>query len=82
MPRNSLMDLTNLIFEEIERISDEELTGDALDAEIRRGHAIGKLAETVIHSGDLMLQTAKFRDSQMDVSARMPQLLDSNAQRR
>lgn len=76
MPRNTMTDLTNHIFAEIERLSDEELKGEDLEAEIRRGHAIGKLSKTVIDAGNLMIRAAEFNDVKLDANSQLPRLLE------
>lgn len=81
MPRNTMTDLTNHIFEEIERLSDESLTGDELEAEIRRGHAIGKLSKTVIDAGNLMMRAAEFNDVKLNADGNLPPLLGEGASR-
>lgn len=55
--RNTLSDLNNILFEAIERINDDETTGEALDAEIKRAEAVGKIAGMIIHNGELALKT-------------------------
>jgi len=57
MAKNKLIDLNDHLFAQIERLSDEDLSGDALASEIERSKAItgvaGKVidnARTVIHA--------------------------------
>ncbi len=42
--KNKIDDLRNHLFAQIERLGDEELTGDALESEIKRAKAIGQVA--------------------------------------
>jgi hypothetical protein len=44
---NTLGDLNNYLFAEIERLDDEGLRGDDLAQEISRAHAIGKVAQAI-----------------------------------
>lgn len=74
MPRDTMTDLVDHIFEEIERLSDDGLDGEALEAEIRRGHAIGKLSKTVIDAGNLMMRAAEFNDQKLSTEG-LPRLL-------
>lgn len=61
MTRNTLMDLHNILFEELERLNDEELTGDDLAAEIKRAKAIEGVADQVIANTSNMLTAMKFQ---------------------
>ena len=42
--KNTLSDLNNYLFEAIERITDDELTDEALDKEIKKSEAVQKIA--------------------------------------
>lgn len=80
MPRNTMMDLTNHLFAELERLGDEELDGEELTAEIARAHAIGKVSKTIIDSGNLMIRAAEFNDGKLDEKAQLPPLLEEQPQ--
>lgn len=54
--KNTLMDLNNYLFEEIERLQDDELTEDMLDREIRRAEAVRKTADVIIQNASLTLK--------------------------
>jgi len=56
--KNKLVDLNNHLFVQIERLSDEELKGDALRTEIDRGKALSGLANCVIGNAKLALDSA------------------------
>lgn len=60
--RNKLTDLNNLLFEQLERINDDELKGDALTAEISRSKAVTNVARTIVDNAKTMLDAAKFMD--------------------
>lgn len=57
--QNKLVDLNNYLFEALERITDDELSPEDLDREIARAKAVTTVAETVIHNGELVLETHK-----------------------
>lgn len=48
--KNKMEDLRNHMFAELERLGDENLKGEALDAEIRRAKAIREVAGGLIDS--------------------------------
>ena len=54
--KNTMQDLHNHLFARIEALGDEALTGDALDAEIRRTEATVKLAGVVVEVGSLQVR--------------------------
>lgn len=56
--RNKLADLNNYLFAQIERLDDEEKTGDELDIAIKRGTAIVDVAAQIIANGNLQLKAA------------------------
>ena len=55
--KNTLQDLNNYLFEQIERINDDELTEEQLQLEIRRSQAVTKVAEVIVRNGELALKT-------------------------
>ena len=59
--KNTLSDLNNHLFAEIERLGDEELVGEALDKEIERARAITCVASQIIANGSLALRAEAFR---------------------
>lgn len=72
MARNTLMDLHNILFEELERLNDEELTGDDLADEIKRARAIEGVADQVVSNTANMLAAIRF---QANTGARVPAAL-------
>ncbi|AXF75171.1 hypothetical protein LU631_09705 [Erwinia tracheiphila] len=57
--KNSLEDLNNHLFAQIERLSDEELGGEALSIELQRSKAISAVASQIIGNGKLALEAQK-----------------------
>lgn len=56
MVKNTLGDLNNHLFEQMERLNDEELDGEALDAEINRSKAVSGIARDIISNANLVLR--------------------------
>lgn len=59
--RNKLFDLNNHLFEQLERLNDDELTGEELYEEINRAKAITSVAAKIIDNGSLVLQAQKVK---------------------
>lgn len=59
--KNTLNDLSNHLFAQLERLSDETLSDDELGAEIRRAGAIDRIASQVIAVGNLAVNAAKLQ---------------------
>lgn len=74
--RNRMADLNNHLFAEMERLSDEDLTGEALAGEITRAKAINQTANNIIGNGNLMLRAAEFQDQALSSHARLPEALE------
>lgn len=72
---NTLGDLTNHLFAELERLGDESLTPEEMEAEIERSKAITGVAQQVIANANTMLRAAQFQDARIDASSRIPRML-------
>lgn len=77
--KNSLGDLHNHLFAELERLSDEDLQGADLDAEIKRAHAVTGIASQLIANGNLVLKAMKFDDDKLSTEAHIPKMLQGDA---
>lgn len=58
--KNTLSDLNNHLFAQLERLGDEELKGEELQQEINRAKAISDIATQVISNGSLVLKAKTF----------------------
>lgn len=60
--KNTLGDLNNYLFEALERITDDSLTPEELETELKRAEAITGVAETIVHAGELAFKAIKHAD--------------------
>ena len=70
--RNTLTDLNNHLFAQLERLSDEDLKGEELKEELQRSNAVSKVAQNIINNGSLVLQAQKFKDEKIRCRIRNP----------
>jgi len=74
--KNKLSDLNNHLFAELERLGDESLSGDALQAEIARARAITEISEQAIANASVVLKAEALRAEYMGVNFKIPGLLE------
>ena len=60
--KNTLSDLNNILFEELDKLSDDDLSGEKLDEEIKRARAMGAIGEKILYTGELQLKAMKHMD--------------------
>ena len=60
--KNTLSDLNNHLFEQLERLNDEELCGEELETEIKRTEAMAKIGEQIIRNGELQFKAMQHMD--------------------
>lgn len=77
--KNTLLDLNNHLFAEIERLGDEELKGDALAEELQRASGISNIAKNIIENANVTLQATKFMDGHMNADLKVPKMLVGNS---
>lgn len=74
--KNKLTDLNNHLFAELERLSDEELTGEELNEEINRAKAITQISTQIIQNGALALKAEQFKYEIGEENAKAPMFLE------
>lgn len=60
--KNTLGDLNNHLFAQLEKLNDDELNGEQLDAEIKRTEAMAKISEQIIKTGELQFKAMQHMD--------------------
>lgn len=78
--KNTLIDLNNHLFEQIERLNDEDLSEDQLDRELKRAEGMTKIAAQIIQNGELAYKTMRHMDEYgygLDRHRQVPAMLSS-----
>ena len=57
--KTKLIDLNDILFEQLERLSNDDLTGEALEEEINRARAVVGVTSKVIENASLILDAHK-----------------------
>lgn len=61
--KNTLTDLNNYLFEQMERLYDDSLSEEELERELRKTDSIVKLSEKIITNGELAFKTMQHMDN-------------------
>lgn len=61
--KNTLTDLNNYLFEQLERLNDDNMTDEQLERELRKTDSIVKVSERIIQNGELAFKTMQHLDN-------------------
>ena len=68
--KNKLTDLNNHLFEQLERLNDEDLTEENLSKEIGRAKAMTEITNSIVSNAKVILDASKFlEDSGLSLSS-------------
>lgn len=80
MPRNTLGDLNNHLFAQLERLNDEEITGEKLEDEITRSKAVIGVSKQIIAIANanvvLRAKSIQLEYGKGDKEKEMPKMLE------
>ena len=80
--RNTLADLNNHLFEQLERLNDDDLKGEELEQEVTRARAMNGIAMQIINNARVVLDATKFNNDNWNEDNKVPRMLtagDSDA---
>jgi hypothetical protein len=73
--KNRLSDLNDHLLAQLERLSEEGLSAEKLDTEIKRGNAVVAVADQILRHATLQVQAAKIiSDHGLDPTQHLPQI--------
>ena len=73
--QNKLSDLNNHLFEQLERLSDEDIKGDNRKEEIERAAVVSTIADKIIQNGNLTLKACQFAGEYTAQKVLIPQTM-------
>ena len=73
---NTLGDLNNHLFEQLERLNDEDLTDEQLERELRRAEGMSKVSEQIIRNGELQFKAMQHMDEYGYSQKKIPTMLE------
>ncbi|RDW17023.1 hypothetical protein CWR48_15585 [Oceanobacillus arenosus] len=76
--KNTLGDLNNHLFAQLERLGEEDLKGEKLAEEINRSKAVMGIAKNIIETGSLVLEGQKFLDDKINADSKLPKMLEGD----
>ena len=78
MPRNTLGDLNNHLFAQLERLNDEEITGEKLEDEITRSKAVIGVSKQIIANANVVLRAKSIQLEYGKGDKEMPKMLEGS----
>ena len=74
----NLTDLNGYLFEQLERLNNDELSNEELNKEINRSKAVSEVASKVIDNATLVMKATEVFDKRkmIDISTEKPKLLE------
>lgn len=60
--KNTLSDLNNILFEQLERLSDDDMTDEELEKQLKKTDQIVKVSEKIIANGELAFKAIQHKD--------------------
>lgn len=80
MTKNTLADLNNHLFEQMERLNDDDLTDEELKKEIRRADAMKDIATQIISNAQIVLKATELNMEYSRGDVAVPKILIGNSE--
>lgn len=80
--KNSMLDLHNHLFAQLERLSDESIKGDELREEVSRAKTVMGVADVIVKNATLMLEAEKLKSKDTESPLILPSVLSADNESR
>ncbi len=80
--KNSMLDLHNHLFAQLERLSEESVKGDELREELSRAKAVVAVADVLVNNATLMLEAEKLKSKGKETEITIPSVLSADNEQR
>ncbi|MBR2999583.1 MAG: hypothetical protein IKF39_01180 [Oscillospiraceae bacterium] len=75
--KNTLSDLNNILFEQLERVNDDELTGEEMEMQLKKTDTIVRVSEQIVKNGELAFKAIQHKDKYYGiVDKQLPPMLE------
>lgn len=79
MASNRLEDLNNMLFNQLVRLDQDDISDEEMTKEINRSKAMNGIAHTIIDNARVVLDAAKFMDQREDINSQLPHMIGVEA---
>ena len=77
--KNTLVDLNNILFEQLERLSDDSLSDEEMEMQLKRTDQIVKVSEKIISNGELAFKAIHHKDKYYGTGGKqLPPMLEGD----
>lgn len=80
--KNTLVDLNNHLFEQMERLNDDDLTMEELEKEIKRTDAMKDIATQIIGNASILLKATELNMEYSRGDIAVPKMLIGNDEKK
>lgn len=77
-PKNKLVDLNEILFDELGRLMNNKMTQEELNTELQISKQVVNVSQTIINNASMLLQAKKYFDTTEEKEARIIPLLSLN----
>lgn len=78
--RNKLKDLNNHLFEQLERLNNDKLTGEKLNTEVKRAKSMKEVSQQIINNAKLQLDAIKLASNGSIEASKMADVFTGNSE--